>query len=183
MHNNQPTQDDDGQFAPVPQEIHRLEIESPCRPGERLKLSQVGANKEFVWVCVSTADYNVGVVVSPEQLLLAARAFAELPAGRDSVEPTYSRMQRVLDEVAAERVRQNALYEAGDIPFNCADPNVSVGVKLGPITEEFLEAVQEIQMLNSGSTITVRDTARRNLRVEAIQCAAVFTALAESLQP
>ena len=183
MHNHEPIQDYAGeQFTPANQEQHRIEIESPCRPGERLKFAQVGANKEFVSVCVSTGDYNVDVVVRPEQLLLAARAFAELPqVGRDSVEPTYSRMQRVLDEVARERLRQNALYESGVIPFNCADPNVSPGMKSAVLMEEALEVLKEIQLLNSGSTLAMRDEARRNLRTELILVAAVAVALAESL--
>lgn len=175
MQNPEPIQDYAGDPF-TPPETHRLEIESPCRPGERLKLSSLGGKRELLWVCASTADHNVGIAIFPEQLLLAARAFADA-----ALLPHSARTRFVLDEVAAERLRQIALHESEVIPFDCANPNMSPGVKAPVLMEEMLEVLQEVQLLNSGSTMAARDAARRNLRVELIHLAAVSVAIAESL--
>lgn len=161
-------------------ESHIIELDSAITPNEKLRLSTAGHNGHMlIEARISTRDYNVGVQVHPEKLHLAARSLFELPYALAHT----ARLRQVLDEVAAERARQNHLADIGEIPFTCADPDVSPGRKHAAITEEFLEVTREVQTINDSPDIAERDQARRNLRVEAIQLAAQCVALVESLQP
>jgi hypothetical protein len=94
----------------------------------------------------------------------------------------YRKMRRVLDQIAAERARQNSLAALGRIPFNCADGGVLCTAKLPVLVEEVGEVAVELNnMLDPNLNDDVRDKARRDLRDELIQVAAVACAWAESL--
>ena len=86
----------------------------------RLTLRRDGAG-EVIGVKITTADYNVTTVVNAPDFLAAARVLCET----DSPLKAGATLRRVLDQVAVERVRQNALFDAGKIPWNCADPMVT----------------------------------------------------------
>lgn len=74
-----------------------------------------------------------------------------------------------------ERVRQNALFAAGNISPSVCDPRTSNGARLGVLVEEVGEVAKAI---NEG-TLTVIE--RKHLRAEVIQVAAVAIAWAEAL--
>lgn len=94
--------------------------------------------------------------------------------------PHAARTYAVLDEVAAERARQHALLQQGDIPFNCADPEVCIDRKLRVLTEEVGEVARAIDILDqcSGPAAPI---CKEALRAELIQVAAVAVAIGESL--
>jgi len=79
-------------------------------------------------------------------------------------------LEHVLADIREERRRQELLFKAGKIPFNCADPNVDEGQKLPVLVEELGEVAKAIQ-----------DVDYDQVRIELIQLAAVATAWAESL--
>jgi NTP pyrophosphatase (non-canonical NTP hydrolase) len=99
----------------------------------------------------------------------------------------------VLDEVFAERLRQEELRKSGKFLWTCADPDQSPERKLAVLAEEFGEAareVTEIVILNSkrsaaklgGEEYKAKlEELNRRLRKELIQVAAVATAWAEGM--
>ena len=107
-----------------------------------------------------------------------------LPAG-------HADTKRVLDEVLAERLRQEQLLAKGKFAWTCADPQVSDADKLAVLGEEFGEAAREVnEATNERAWIAAgkRDgyelpIHRRNRRAELIQVAAVAVAWAEALKP
>jgi hypothetical protein len=84
-------------------------------------------------------------------------------------------MRKVLYAIACERERQVELLAAGKIRYDCADPKVDPQRKLNVLTEEFLEAVREVNDADPD------DDQPQRLRTELIQVAAVATAWVESL--
>lgn len=85
--------------------------------------------------------------------------------------PEMDRYPHVQDDVLAERERQTALIRRGVIPFDCADPEVSAGLKLAVLGEEFGEVCKALN----------ENEPPADLYVELVQVAAVATAWAESL--
>lgn len=81
-------------------------------------------------------------------------------------------MFQVLDEVAAERVRQEAIHGAKC----CSNPRVFLGIKMMILTEEVGEVAKAAYEL-----LEKDDTYEAALRAELIQVAAVACAWAESL--
>lgn len=86
----------------------------------------------------------------------------------------------VLGEIAAERSRQEVKCaekrDEGENWRTCADPLSTDDVRLAVLTEEFLEAVKEI----NDARAEQRDPSA-NLRVELVQLAAVAVAWVEHL--
>lgn len=78
---------------------------------------------------------------------------------------------RVQRDVEAERERQTALIRRGIIPFDCADPNVREGLKLGVLGEEFGEVCKALNESEPAA----------QLYAELVQTAAVAMAWAESI--
>lgn len=111
------------------------------------------------------------------------------PADRAARAP-YERMLRVLDLVAAERARQRALLAEGVILDDCASPDTDLDACLRVLGEEFGEVARAIDGLKTilrrhpgYATLSLRTgEARRHLRDELVQLAAVAVATAESLE-
>lgn len=143
----------------------------------KLRFTRNGATD--LAVGISTKDWHLSFSLAPEKLLLAARTLCE----PETPLKHSARLQRVLDEIAIERTRQITLLERGEIQFNCADSQVPLPLRFSALTEEQLEATREIQNFCAAVQPIDRDTARRKLRTELIQLAAVATAIVESLQP
>ncbi len=81
---------------------------------------------------------------------------------------------RVLAEIADERARQEQLMRDGKFSFTCASPLCTGRDKLPVLGEEFGEVCREV-------CEDQRPHARKRLRTELIQLAAVAAAWAESL--
>lgn len=159
-------------------EQHQIEI--PAVIGlNKLTLRQ-DATAEVIGVRITTPEYNVAAIVLPEQLLLAVRTLCGELSPPEPLQHT-AKLQRVLGEVAAERARQNTLHEAGTIPFNCADANVPLPLKVAVLTEEFLESIRECNAHAAAGHPHERHTCKLRLRGELIQLAAVAVAVVESL--
>jgi NTP pyrophosphatase (non-canonical NTP hydrolase) len=77
-------------------------------------------------------------------------------------------MNGVIQEIRAERWRQECKIQTGNIPWDCANPTVSDDAKLAVLAEEFGEVARAL-LEGDG------------LREELIQTAAVALAWAESL--
>ena len=99
-----------------------------------------------------------------------------------------ARLYAVLDLVAAERARQNALIQEGRIPFDCADPSLDPSTKFPVLVEEVGEVAKELQELAAAIAKPISEAqldecedALARLRTELIQVAAVAVAIAESL--
>jgi hypothetical protein len=91
---------------------------------------------------------------------------------------------RILDEIRAERYRQECLKEEGKFPFTCASEVHDDTAKLPILAEEFGEVAREVCeaaiRMSEGNYRRVHEH-RKNLRKELIQLAAVAAAWAESL--
>jgi hypothetical protein len=99
---------------------------------------------------------------------------APLPAGHPEI-------KAVLDEVLAERLRQEQLLAAGKFSWTCADPRVPDPLKLTVLAEEFGEAAREVCEAIDPAKRAPIETAQR-LRKELIQIAAVAVAWAEAIE-
>lgn len=88
-----------------------------------------------------------------------------------------SPIAHVLDAVARERARQEALRASGKFSWTCSDPLVSDAHKLAVLAEEFGEVSRAIveQLID----VTRRDVPA--LRAELVQVAAVAVAWCEAL--
>lgn len=88
-----------------------------------------------------------------------------------------ARFERVIDDMRAERVRQDQLKAEGRFPYTCADPELSNFHCLTVLTEEVGEvarAVLEAEKL-------ANDSHGKELRKELIQVATVCLAWVEGL--
>lgn len=117
-----------------------------------------------------------------------------------SLPPSLLKTDAILHLVRLERLRQNALVESGQLPFNCSDPMPTIGdshamlgisgvidltqqgvanaIKLAVLTEEVGEVAKEVY--TSAVFDSDEDTIAK-LRTELVQVAAVAVAWAESL--
>lgn len=93
--------------------------------------------------------------------------------------------KQILRAIRDERFRQQSLFMAGKIGFDCADPNVSDTDKLPVLLEELGEVGEELQILapilKCPESKTSKADLKYRLRTELIQVAAVACAWAESL--
>lgn len=84
--------------------------------------------------------------------------------------------ERVLDEVARERLRQETLRAEGRFRYTCADRGMDDGNKLACLAEEFGEVAKT--MLHNRRLVS---DGGGDLRTELIHVAAVAVAWAESI--
>ena len=84
----------------------------------------------------------------------------------------------VMTLVADERVRQNALFAEGKIPFNCASRIADPNRKLRVLVEEVGEVAEALDALENKKDWKRFD----HLREELVQVAAVAVAWLEALQ-
>lgn len=136
-----------------------------------------GVHDGSIGLRISTPEYNVAIAIEPDQLMIAARTLCEPPGFN-------AKTLDLLYEVMEERERQSRLLAAGRIPYDCASPSVLCTAKLPVLMEEVGEVSVEINnILDPNLNDVVRAHARRDLRAELIQVAAVAVAWAESLTP
>lgn len=99
--------------------------------------------------------------------------------------PTAERIRAVLELVLLERLRQNALVESGDLPFNCADKTIGMMRKLPVLGEEYGEVSKALYELDLSVRIPASpglpEKCAKHLRTELIRLAAVATAWAETI--
>ncbi|MDE2104379.1 MAG: hypothetical protein KGL39_44485 [Patescibacteria group bacterium] len=84
----------------------------------------------------------------------------------------------VFDRVADERLRQRALFVAGQITFDVGSPLPDANRKLRVLAEEVGEVAEAIDFLEEKNCAGRRE----HLRTELIQVAAVAVAWLESLE-
>lgn len=102
----------------------------------------------------------------------------------------YQRTVRVLDLVAAERVRQVNLHRAHALTDDCADPKTDLDACLRVLGEEFGECCREVDgikklLKRQPHTAGVSGRLQQrmtNLGAELVQLAAVAVATRESLE-
>jgi hypothetical protein len=87
---------------------------------------------------------------------------------------------RIVRNILAERLRQNALVESGVFPYNCADVDIPDSLKLPVLIEEAGEVAKAVYEL---SAFGGRDNTPliNNLRIELVQVAAVALAWIEAI--
>lgn len=90
----------------------------------------------------------------------------EHPANLDT-----EKLYGVLFDIAFERGRQQIAHDAGKIPWDCKDPEVSMDAKIAVLGEEFGEVCKA----------QLEEEPTEALYKELVQVAAVATAMAESL--
>ena len=86
----------------------------------------------------------------------------------------------VMTLVADERVRQNALFAEGKIPFNCASRIADPNRKLRVLVEEVGEVAEAIDRIENSKSN--HRPAREHLRDELVQVAAVACGWLESME-
>jgi hypothetical protein len=88
----------------------------------------------------------------------------------------------MLDLVLNERLRQNALFESGVLPFNCSDIRIADSNKLPVLMEEAGEVAEALyELLWHPAGPEKRPEQFYHLRTELIQLAAVAVAWAEAI--
>ncbi len=146
---------------------------------------------------VERANRELGENADTFKLLERARelVIGDRVAWADPLPVGHPGTKIVLDEVLAERLRQEQLRAAGKFLWTCADPTKPNSEKLAVLSEEFGEVAREVTELviardkfdARGSAVEVFNTlhgkAMANLRKELIQVAAVAVAWAEALKP
>lgn len=94
------------------------------------------------------------------------------------------RINDALDDVGAERLRQEQLCAAGKFPHTCATSALTMPEKLAVLAEEFGEVSHEVTECINRRALReneITEDERKRLREELIQVAAVAVAWAESL--
>lgn len=141
-----------------PRNEESIEIKDALSSRHRVILTAT-IDSSLIGVRISNDHYNVAISVPAHELLIAARTLCE---PENPLKHT-AKLQRVLDDIATERARQEATGTLG-------------AIRLSHLS-------QLLQRFMADGDIRPADLDRATLRLELIILAAVATAWAESLTP